>query len=316
MNYSNLVNRAFILSWKHKILWILGFFAASFGTFSGLDDIIEYWSDKHSMDTDNYFFENIIDWFQNNPEISVALILFIVGAALLLGLILFVLGQISIAGLIEGVIRIEGGREYKLRQLFKVGASFFWRYIGLLFIFIGIGIVFGIVLIAPIVIAFVIAKVLGVLGILIGIPILFAGIFFFGNIYSLAQREIISNQTPVTRAIGEGYHLVVKNLGPNIVIFLIEMFLSIAIVIAGLIIIAMFAIPMYLLAAVSTLWLVLILLLGIPIFLWVIIVVEGFLGTFFNSLMTLFYIELRKITPPRPGPQIYPGPTPEGTPAG
>ena len=30
------------------------------------------------------------------------------------------------------------------------------------------------------------------------------------------------------------------------------------------------------------------------------IVVEGFLGTFFNTLMTLFYLELRKLTPYKP----------------
>jgi len=42
---------------------------------------------------------------------------------------------------------------------------------------------------------------------------------------------------------------------------------------------------------------ILVLIIGIPLFLWVIIAIEGFLGTFFNTLMTLFYLEIRKITP-------------------
>jgi len=225
MDYGNLINRAFIISWKHKILWVLGFFAASFGTFSGFDDIVKSRTDEWPVSGDYGMASNIIDWFQNNPEVSVAMVIFIVASLLLLALIFFILGQISIAGLIEGIIRIENGREYRLGQLFKIGASFFWRFLGLLFLFICFGIAFGVVLILPIVIAFVIAKPLGILAVLIGIPILFAGIFFLGNIYSLTQREIVGYHKPVFQAMDEGYNLLMKNLGPNIVIFLIEAFL-------------------------------------------------------------------------------------------
>jgi hypothetical protein len=297
MDFGNLLNRALSISWKHKTLWVLGFFAASIGAFGGIENQLPDKADKWFMKIDPGLSESVVDWFEINPGVSIALVLFIIAAVLALALIFFVLGLISIAGLVEGVNRIEEGKAYTLGQLFREGALYFWRFLGLFFIFFAIGIVCVIMLVLPIVLAFVVTGVFGLLVLLIAIPIGIAAIFFFGNIYGLAQREIVIYQTPVFEAISEGYSLLVKHLGSNIIIFLIETFLWIAIMITGLILIAVFAIPVVLIGYHSTLWLVLILLLTVPIFIFVAIVIEGFLGTFFNSLFTLFFMELRKLTP-------------------
>ena len=297
MDYGNLLSRAFNISWKHKILWILGFFAASMGTFGGiqnrLPDGVERWFGRINPDFSNA----VTDWFEYNPEISIALVILIIGLVLLLGLFFFVMSLICIAGLIDGVLRIESNQGYTLKKLFKSGASFFWRFLALFFIFFAIGVTTALILVVPVILAVAAAGAIGLILFLFIIPIGIAVIFFLGNIYSLTQREIVTNQTPIFAAIGEGYRLFIKHLGPNIIIFIINTFLWIAIVIAGLLLVAMFAVPIVIFAALSKYFLILALIIGIPLFIVAAVILEGFLGTFFNSLMTLFYLELRKLTP-------------------
>ena len=300
MDYGNLLNRAFNLSWKHKVLWVLGFLATSMGYFGGSDISDKHFFDKFDhwrYDVGGDFTDRIIDWFQFNPEISVALVLFIVAMLFLLFLIFFVLNLISIAGLIEGVYKIERNEPYRLGKLFKAGASYFWRFLGLFFLAVAVAVAVVLVIIMPIVLAFSITPIRGVLALLIGIPVGIAATFCFGNVYSLAQREIVAYQTPVIQAIGEAFQLLIKHIGPNLVIFLITTFLWIIIVVGATIIAILFAIPIVMLAARSV-WILLgSLIIILPFFLLIAIVIEGFLGTFFNSLMTLFYLELRKLSP-------------------
>jgi len=313
MDYNNLITKAFNISWKHKALWILGFFATSMGYFGGHDlkdfrmqDKIDNWRYGSGGDV----LDRVKDWFEMNTELSIALIMFFIAMLLLLMLFFFVMNLISIAGLIGAVYKIEKNEKYKLGQLFKIGASYFWRFLGLFILSFIIGFTFVLLIIIPIVLAFIMTPVLGVLAILIGIPFGLAGIFFFGNIYSLAQREIVAYKTPFFKAIGEAYNLLIKHIGPNLVIFIITTILWIVIIIGAVIIAIIFAIPIVLLAAQSVMTLVLSLLIIVPVFLMVAVVVEGFLGTFFNSLMTLFYLELRKLTPHSSVPPPQPGPIP------
>jgi len=302
MNYGELIRRAFDLSWKNKSLWVLGFFAASMGTFGGFQNQMPEKAGRWFPDINHDFSGTVAHWFESNPGISIALVIFIVAVALALALFFFIMGLISVAGLIEGVNEIEGGRKYALGRLFKAGARYFWRFLGLFFIFFAIGLTFVIILILPVVLAFTLTGVLGVAALLLAIPIGLAGIFFFGNIYSLTQREIVPNETPVFKAMGEGYNLLIKHLGPNLIIFIINIFLWIAIMITGLLLVAIFALPLIFLTTLSTLVLVLVLIIAIPLFILAAIIIEGFLGTFFNSLMTLFYMELRKLTLLQKGP--------------
>lgn len=297
MDYNNLLSNAFTLSWKHKVLWVLGFFATSTSYFGVANRLIPDKPDLWNFDIEDGFFQGIIDWFRFNPEISIALIIFIVAMVLLLFLVLFILSLISVAGLIDGVYKIEKNENIKLSQLFKTGAAHFWRFLGLFLIAVVVGITFAVLIILPIVLAFIMTPVLGVLSLLIGIPIGFAGIFFFGNIYSLAQREIVAFGSPVFQAIGEGYTLLIRHVGPNLVIFLIGFFLEIVLIIGATVLILLFAVPIVLMSTYSTWILVASIVIILPLFLMVAIVVEGFLGTFFGSLITLFYLELRKLSP-------------------
>ena len=297
MDYGNLINKAFNLAWKHKILWVLGFFAASWGYVGSFDieEKLPNFSRDWFHDFEPHFIEGIKDWIIHGP--GLAIVIMIIGFAFILGLALFILHLMSVAGLIEGVVRIERGNSHKLKELFGVGAHYFWRFLGLFFLALLVGAIFFFLMILPTVVSIAVLGVVGILMLIIVIPVSFAGIFFFGNLYSLAQREMVIYNAPVFEAIKEGYNLLIKHLGPNIIIFLITTFLWIAIVISGLILTFIFAIPAVIIGAWSALFMILALIVILPVFLLVAIVVEGFLGTFFNSLFTYFYLELRKLTP-------------------
>ncbi len=296
MDYGGLINRAFNLTWKHKIFWILGFFAASWGYLGGFEDkfpnISHDWD--HNFDFDPHFIEDIVDWVTSGP--GIAIVIALVGFFLLLGLIMFVLHLVSVAGLIEGVVRIENDDSHKLKELFTIGARHFWRFLGLFFLALLTGGIYYALLVLPLIPIIIAFKVFGLLYLVIFIPMAIVGAFLLTNLYSLAQRGIVINNAAVFDAIGEALQLLKNNLGPNIIIFLMTTFLWIAIIICGLILVVIFAIPTFIIGAWSTLFMIIALIVILPVFLSIAIVVEGFLGTFFNSLFTYFYLELRKKT--------------------
>jgi len=291
MDYGKLVNHAFELSWKHKILWILGFFASTFFfSGSGLDEHIK-----------NRPWEN---W----TELHLVIIILAVTAVVIIGMLLFIMQLISVAGLIEAVVRIENGKGFKLGEMFKVGIRHFWRFLGLFFIFFLLIGSLVILLVGVTMVSFVFLGMFGFVVLIPVLPLLFGVIFFFGNMYSLAQREIIVSGLPVFDAISEAYGLITHHLGPNIIMFLITFFLGIGIMLVGVLLLAVFAIPVILIATTSTLALVIALIVAVPVFLAIAIVVEGCLGTFFNALFTLFYLELRKLSPST-SPDVNPNPS-------
>lgn len=296
MDYSGLINRAFNLAWKHKIFWVLGFFAASWGYLGGIEDKLPDISDEFNwlqdFDFDPHIMDNVSDWIMNGPGIAIAIAM--VGFFLLLGLVMFVLHLISVAGLIEGVVRVENGDSHRLKELFKAGTGHFWQFLGLFFLTVFGGFIYFALLIIPLILIIIALKVFGLFFLIFFIPLALAGVFLLSNLYSLTQREIVLNKTPVFDAIGKTYRLLKNNLGPNIIIFFITTFLWIAIIICALILTIIFAIPAFIIGSWSMPLMLIALVVILPIFLSVAIVVEGFLGTFFNSLFTYFYMELQK----------------------
>jgi len=294
MDYGLLLKKSFNISWFYKRLWVLGFFAAAYGSFGNLSDLFN--EDSGWLDEIHPGLPDMIrDWIVSPSGIAV--IVGLVLTFLLIGLIFLIMHFISVAGLLKAVLKIEAGEEIKLKELIQFGASYFWRFVGLGLIFLGIFIAFFAVLVLPLILAVVALDAFGLILLIFVLPIAFVGIFLFSAVYSLAQREIITYQTPVIESISEAYRLVTKNLVPNVVIFGLSLAIGLAIFFTSLIIIAMCVVPLVIIGYQSTMILILALIIIVPLFIAVSIVVEGFLGTFFNTLMTLFYLELKKISP-------------------
>ena len=183
MDYTELINRAFNLAWKHKMFWVLGFFAASWGYLGGIEDKFPEFSREynwdHGFNIDPNIMDNLSDWLSSGPGIAIAIAM--AGFFLLLGLALFVLHLISTAGLIEGVGRVENGDSHKLTELFKAGARNFWRFLGLFFLTFCAGGAYFALLVIPFVLLIIAFKVLGLLFLIIFIPIAIFGMFLLSN---------------------------------------------------------------------------------------------------------------------------------------
>jgi len=251
MNYGNLINRAFNLAWNHKAFWVLGFLTGAWGYLFSFHDKFPQTSIDNFGHLDLHFIDDIVDWMVHGPGLAIAIA--VIGLAFLLGLVFFVLHFICAAGLIDGVVRVERGDNSKLKELFLSGSRYFWRFLAL---FLSTGLVggaFAMLLIVPVILAIIALKLFGILLLILIIPIGFAGIFFLSNLYSLTQREIVIYDSLLFDAIRESYRLLMKNIGPNIVIFLITAFLWIIIMICGFILMAIFAIPTIIIGAWSPL---------------------------------------------------------------
>ena len=287
MNFSKIINDSFSIAWRFKTLWIFGLFAAGEGT--GFN-----WIEKLPEDIDI----PISNWhdISLSSELIVTLLLWL----FVIGLFFIICHFISVAALIDGTNRIQRGGIYSWGESFSTGLKHFWRFLGLGLIFFFVFFVgtLGAILIA--VVCFKIHLAIGIFSLLFLIPIGICVIVTGYNIYSLAQRAIVVRNISIGDGLEEGYTLFRRNVGKNILIFLIELGISIGLGILSLMVWALFGIPIAaVVLALGLGWVAAIimgLLLGLPISL----IVGGFSGAVLTNLYTLFYFELLEPTPSKP----------------
>lgn len=278
MDFGKIVSRSFEIAWQHKFLWFFGMLASG-GAFNfEFDYLID-------VDMDPYgFFENI----QTTPEI---LYPFLTGMLILSG-IMFLLMLISEIAVIDSVNRIERGGRYSFGSAFSAGLDYFWRYLGMaIFKVLSLIAVFGIIIFIA-VILFTLATALGVLFLIVFIPGGIFILFFFTNVFTLAERSMVVRNGNIMDSIEEGYFLFKSHFSDNFVIFLITFGLAIAFGIGNFIVWAFLGIPIGLIVTalgfnMMTAF-VAAFIFGLPIS----IIIGGILGIFFSNLYTLFYFEL------------------------
>ena len=126
MDYGRVLSRAWQITWRWKILWILGLLA-SLGSGSGGSGF-------------NYTFggdgNGSGQWpgHQVRPEqvgLIMAIIIVVVIVAILVGIALWVLSIMARGGLVAGVQQIEDEGTTSLRSAWRVGVSRFWTLFGI-----------------------------------------------------------------------------------------------------------------------------------------------------------------------------------------
>ncbi|MDH4157301.1 MAG: hypothetical protein OEW00_08510 [candidate division Zixibacteria bacterium] len=305
MDYGRIVNKSFEVAWRFKSLWILGLFAG--GTVTGFN-----WPGKLTErlgleDVDlNIRHLGLDFWdFSIPKELIISLLIWL----FLIGLLFLIMHFVGVAGLIDGANKITRGGRYRLGDSFATGFRHFWQFlalgVGLFFLIFGF-IVFTVLFM---VLLFKMHTVLGILGLMFVVPIIFCFAVTSGNIYSLAQRSLVVRGASIGDALEEGYRLFRYNIGKNIVIFLIDIGLSIGLWLLAMIVWGIIGIPIAAVVLASGLGWVAAIFLGLLLGLPVSLVVGGFTGTVLTNLYTLFYFELLEphrtqpaASPSRPGP--------------
>jgi hypothetical protein len=316
MNYGEIIKEAFWITLRNRFLWFFGFFisggigssnfnpsAGGPGDFDGgLGDAPPAW------------FSEATQWVTDN----LALVITVIVAVGVLVLVFIVLTLISQGALAESVAALHRGEARRFSSAWRAGSSNFWRVLGQALLFILIGLVLFIGLALLVLVLFVPLSLLfgaissdtgsGLLlsAVLIGLFIILGLFFFvlfialvvaFYIVGQLALRELVVGGKRVLESIGAGYRLFRRNLGRSLLIWLIQVAISIGVWIAALIILALFFIVFIgpgagLFIADYTAAGIAVGALGFLLFLIPYLVISGAIGTFNHAYWTLAYLRL------------------------
>lgn len=246
MDYGDLLRRAWDIVWNNKWLIVLGIVVAltGSGSFGGGGGSSGYQFDDGDFDRDfeREFEEEFGEDFDFDFEgdqlpifggLALALAIPLICLAVIVGLALWALGMIARGALVNGASEIDAGRTSTLGDSWRAAWARGWRLIGigilpaipalvLLVIGAGLGAAFfsmrsftGDMFAGPGI------GGLGVTFVAVGCLAALAA-FVLGLLQTFAERAAMLENTTVFESYSRGWQVLRDNLGPAIVIFLIQ----------------------------------------------------------------------------------------------
>jgi hypothetical protein len=297
MDYSGILKKAYHITIKNKILWLLGMMvgggaSCNFGSNAdfGQEDI-----------GSNFDFSSIWDYWYILVLIAV-LIFFLL-------LIFIVLSVISRGGLLHGVNKAGENQKVSFKESFKFGVSKFWRVLSLQLLFGLIILSCIIVLSAGIIMCVIIGLnldflIIKIILILLGALIAllgFAAIIFFSFIITLIDNYVfcyaVLEDQKVIESMKLGWSLFKKNISDTIILNLILFAIGIGIGLVILMILIPICLVFFAVGYGFYLWLswvgvVIISAIALLIFLTIIFVIKGIMNVFTFSTWVNAWHEL------------------------
>jgi len=313
MDYGKVLGRAWEITWRWKVLWILGFLA-SLGSGGGGGG----GSNAYTGNGQDF---NIDKWTQGIPPgeflpavsgiigiiIAVVCVLFIIFIAL------WVVSVIARGGLIAGVQQVEDEGSTTFRTAWVAGRKKFWTLFGLgilaaipMIILIFAGIILLGLGIAAAVGAMDISETAGIAGIVM-ISLLCGGFLCCGMIILgivLEQIRVYGERAAILEDLGwinafkRGWQVLKENLGPTIIFWLIFLAIGIVIFVISFAIIAALAAPFLLLLLPSVdpgTWLIVPACFAGLVMVIVFTLIKSVVTTFSSATWTLAYREMTGI---------------------
>jgi hypothetical protein len=290
MDFGKIFTRAWEIIWNNKFLILLGVLVALGGTSGGGGNPTGYTFDQSDFDWQqppqfDYDLPPNFPTWDISPLVITGVILLIV-AAIVIGFALWVLGTISRGGLIYGVYQLDSGETTDFSDCFRAGWKKGWRLIGI-----------GLIPAIPGLVLFLIGIFLFIM--FGGLEVIFQGNFHnFGwgfaapiavlaclmvpvaivlsLLRTFANRACMLEDQSIISAYRRGFEVLGDNLGPAILLGLLQLALSIGIGV-------MMIIPSFLMALCCLLWPILLL-------------IEGAFVAYYSSLWTLAWKEWTLIT--------------------
>jgi hypothetical protein len=229
--------------------------------------------------------------------------------ALVLGLVFVVLSVISHGALTAAVAAIQHGERPGVRGALRAGRSAFWRVLGLGALVVAIA--FGLLLALAVPLALMVGgtfaltdaalpRALAVIGaVLVGIAALTLVFLPLFGVGQYALRELVLGGRPVVESLRGGWGLLRANLGPSLLVFLIQQGISLG---AGLVVafaLALLAVPAIVVAVAADGALVAVALVATALVLLPLALAGfGAIGTFSHALWTLAYMRMVWRQPP------------------
>jgi hypothetical protein len=322
MDYTDILKRAWRVTWRYKILWVLGIFAGT-GAGSGGGGGNSGTSWQTGSNTSSSFTQT--DWSQFEMflrQYGVVIALAVL-AAIALGLIVMVLSVAARGGLIHLVNEAEEGRPVKARDGWRVGFAKWWRVFGvgflaglpvLLLVLVMLAIV-GVSAAAAIssgstqtVTGTLIAAFIGsaCLVIVLTLPTIFLGVVL-GISAELGLRYVVLHDRRVMDSLKQGWRDLWSKRG-SFLMYLIQIGVGIGFGIVVSIIAVIMVVPGALLAVAGA-WPLAVLLSVVAVLL--LIVPSAAYSTFYSAVWTIFF---RKMSGMEPQPAVTAGVPPTAGP--
>jgi len=317
MNYGDLIRDAFRITLRNRYLWFFGFFAGGTGSNFGGN-----FSSAGNFNPGNF---NPDEWQRSGAGLfgltaqvgqgvlgNAVLILGIVVVAILLVLLFIIMATISQGALADSVAAIDRGEGRRFGSAFSSGIANFWRVLGYFVVFILIAL--GLLVVIGIPVALLIggtfaatqsigarvsvAVIVGIVAILLLI-VVFIPLSIVGQ---YALREIVVRRERVLGSVGSGYSLFRRNIGRSLLLWLIQLGLSIGLGIAFLLLLLIVGLVLFIptialaIAGYSTAAIIAGVPAGLIVFL-LFLVATGAIGTFSHSYWTLAYLRITGGTP-------------------
>jgi len=303
MEYGKVLTRAWQITWRWKILWILGFLASLGQGGSGGGN------SNYTISSD--------DWqkWQIDPEFAGAVIAVIVAVAcvaILIAIALWVVSVIARGGLIAAVQQVEEEGSTSFGRAWRAGAKRFWTLFGI-----------GILAVVPLIVVWLISAgvlVASIIGIVEGSDtsdaaavlglggIGCAGLFccgaiilsfVLGLIRTYAERAAVLEGLGWIEAFKRGWQVLKANIGPTLIFWLI--FLAIGIFVAGVVFagVAALAVPVIGLLTATDVggWIMAPICCGGLVAIVLGALIGSVVNTFTSATWTLAYREMTRQTP-------------------
>lgn len=313
MDYGKVLSRAWEITWRWKVLWILGFLASlasgasggtNFYSFGGQD--IERWSNG-----------------LQNPAITATIIAIVIALAcvgFLIAIALWVASIMARGGLIAGVQQVEDTGSTSFREAWQVGRKRFWTLFGIGFL-VALPIIV-LVLVLAVAAALLIAagvqwqgNVGSTGGLIIALGVMCGGALCCGLVILTAILGVIqvyADRAAILEGLGwidafkRGWGVLKANFGPTIVLWLIFLVIGLVFGVVVASVVAAIAVP--LVAVFSQTdpgpWILVPLIVGGLIAMVIGALIQSVFQTFSSAVWTLAYRQMSAAAPGSSFPMV------------
>ena len=303
MNYGQLLSRAWRITWRWKILWLLGLLVA-LGSGGGGGSANYNFPDTRG-DTARY---------QVPPEVVGTLIVIaivVVALAILIGLALWLIGIVARGGLISGVQQVEDENSTGFKRAWRAGAQRFWTLLGIhALLEILPGVALALLVVVPLIFfivggvgvgasterpAIIATTVMAALCCMVPIACGAAIVFVILHLLVLyAERAAMLEGLGAIAAIRRGWQVLKANPGPTALLWLIFLAIGLGV---GLVSMAIFMviggpIVAILLSTQPALWWIAPIAIGVLLLLAIGLFIRSVLETFTSATWTLAYRQM------------------------
>ncbi len=207
MNMGELLRVAFLITWRYKWMWLVGFLLS-----------------PQLLGESIYKFN-----FLPGDEIPWEELLTLVLLGGLTGAVMFVASILINPALILAAKRAQRSEAAVIGDCFRDGSDYFGRYLLLSLTWLGISLAVVIMLVIPLLIAASIHVLLAIVIALFFVPVLIAAVIVIYAVGCHSCRSLVLENLPVLNALQRGYALFKTRLWPSVGLAVVALLITVAI---------------------------------------------------------------------------------------